>query len=112
MDGKIVFITGSTKGIGYAAAQPQVERLVKAEDLGVVGAAGLTLQQLGDAKGAESALDRLTNAYADSDAEERRRVLRDARKIGGATALALLEKGLDDPDPRVRDEARKGLDRL
>jgi HEAT repeat protein len=108
-------VTDAIKSLGsggYRRARPAVASLVESDDLEWIAAAGVALRKLGDDRGADHAMSIVAKQLDSSNPKDRRWAVKRIQSIGGGSANAYLEKGMQDSDPKVRKEAKKALTRL
>jgi hypothetical protein len=89
----------------YQPARRDIEAFTRDENLEVAGAAGRALRALGDDEGAARTIDYLSRFLDSDEAGVRSTALSQIGKIGGESAIELLERALDDPDPKIRGKA-------
>ncbi|MEE8507561.1 MAG: HEAT repeat domain-containing protein [Myxococcota bacterium] len=95
----------SIADLHYQPALRDVEDFTKDEDLEIAGAAGRAQRALGDDQGAENTIEYLSRFLASDDRDERSTALSQIGKLGGERAIELLERALEDPDPKIRAKA-------
>ncbi|MEE8474733.1 MAG: HEAT repeat domain-containing protein [Myxococcota bacterium] len=96
----------------HRGARLAVASLVESDDLEWIAAAGVALRRLGDERGANRATSLVAEQLNSSNPKDRVWAVRSIRSIRAGNAIAYLEKGLLDSDPKVRRESEKALERL